>query len=49
MEKKFYWLHSFLVSSGKDKKLIQKIYSDEKVANENLVLMGGALNKLVEV
>lgn len=48
MEKKFYWLHSF-VSSGKEHKLIQKIYDDEKVANENLVLMGGALNKLVEV
>lgn len=49
MEKKFFWLHTFYVSSGKDKKLIQKIYSDEKVAEENLVLMGGALNKLVEV
>lgn len=49
MEKKHYWLHSFLISSGKERKLIQKIYSDKDVADENLVLMGGALNELVEV
>lgn len=45
----FYYYHAYMVSSGKDHKLIEKIYTDPAVAQENLLLMGGIMKKLKEV
>lgn len=44
-----YYYHIYKVSSGKDHKFIEKIYSDEEVAKENLLLMGGVMKILKEV
>lgn len=49
MEKKTYWLHSYTISGGKNPKLFQILHEDEAKANENLILMGGVLNRLQEV
>lgn len=45
----FYYFHSFMISSGKDQKEVQKVYTDADVAAENLLLLGGKLIKLQEV
>lgn len=45
----FYYYHTYYISSGKDRKLIKKVYTDEKVASENLCLMGGNMIKLQPV
>lgn len=44
-----YYYHTYKVSSGKDQKTISKIYLDEKVAQENHLLMGGVMKVLQEV
>lgn len=45
----FYYLHTFKVSSGKDQRVVQKVYTEEDVAKENHLLLGGTLLKLQEV
>ena len=45
----FYYYHTFKVSSGKDQKEVQKVYTDADVAAENLILLGGTIVKLQEV
>lgn len=44
-----FYYHVFKVSSGKEYKFVEKIYSDEEVAKENLILMGGVMRILKEV
>lgn len=44
-----YYYHIYKVSSGKDHKWIKKIYVDPKVAEENLLLMGGIMRELKEI
>lgn len=45
----FYFYHTYKVSSGKDQKVIKKIYTDEKEAKEHHLLMGGVMLTLKEV
>lgn len=44
-----YYFHTYKVSSGKDQKVIKKIYTDEKEAKEHHLLMGGKMVTLKEV
>ncbi|WHS68306.1 hypothetical protein [Lundtoftevirus Lu221] len=47
IEKRIYYYHAFLISSGKDQKVVQKVYEDEAEAKMNHKLLGGALMQLV--
>lgn len=44
-----YYYHKYKVSSGKEHRIITKIYESEKDAVENHILLGGTVKVLKEV
>lgn len=43
------WVHSYLISSGKEHKLIEKPYFDREKAYENHKLLGGVLREAIVI
>ena len=49
MKTKACWVHQYLISSGKEHKLIEKPYFDKAQAEENHKLLGGVLLEAIVV